>query len=176
MATIGSFTPYGMRTADLRPRYGSHGAISSSLLRISTVGNNFHGIRMSDVDYRVRCTTETNIEKGIATDVQSPEPVAPEKSSTWGLFESIINLALPFFKKPLSKLENDVEMAIDVVDNVAEAVEKVANAVEDFASDMADNLQEGKLQDAAEMVENISKKLAEQADKTSDLADKVSNI
>lgn len=82
-------------------------------------------------------------------------------------------------KKPACIVNlGEVEMVAEAVDNVAKVVEEVAIVTEKMAEDAAESLPEDdhKLKDALVCIENVSKKVAEEAHLTQDIIHKVRNL
>lgn len=77
-----------------------------------------------------------------------------------------------FFNLPI--LIGEAEMAVEEIENVAEVVEKVATVADKVSTQMADKLHDHtKLQEAAFLVERVSKATAQEAELTINIIHKV---
>eukprot|EP00262_Sarcandra_glabra_P015992 TRINITY_DN505_c0_g1_i1.p1 TRINITY_DN505_c0_g1~~TRINITY_DN505_c0_g1_i1.p1 ORF type:complete len:213 (+),score=60.53 TRINITY_DN505_c0_g1_i1:69-707(+) len=184
MAAMSAFMPYGgFHNVYYGARYLSSGPNSSRLLKFSAAGLKFwflvnRGLKMADADRRVQSSADSNVEKKTDSSNQSPAPSPSGGSSfppewlKWFL-RTLVTAVLPFLKNRLSKIEDQVEEILDLADNVVDAVDNVAEAVENVASDMADKLKDGKLKEAALLVENLSREISEKADVADEIIEKV---
>ncbi|XP_041011793.1 uncharacterized protein LOC121255499 [Juglans microcarpa x Juglans regia] len=89
---------------------------------------------------------------------------------------SILALSLPMWNRDWGKLrriEGDAEMVVEEVEIVAQVVEKVASVAEKVSAEFAEKLPEnGKLKEAALLVERVSKEAAHDAQLTTDFIHK----
>ncbi|RWW64020.1 hypothetical protein BHE74_00028767 [Ensete ventricosum] len=92
----------------------------------------------------------------------------------------MLTLILPFWEKKwrtLLRIEGEVEMVADAMEEVFEVVEKVATVVEKVSSEVAERLpEEGKLKDAVLSVEHVSREAAEDAHLAKDIIHKVDEV
>ncbi|KAK7250536.1 hypothetical protein RIF29_33039 [Crotalaria pallida] len=93
---------------------------------------------------------------------------------------SILSLLLPFWKhnwEKLQRIEGEAEVVIEEVEKVAHVVEKVATVVEKLSEDIAEKLPEdGKLKEAALVVEHASKQIVHGAQLTEEFIHKVEEL
>ncbi|KAL1547528.1 hypothetical protein AAHA92_15872 [Salvia divinorum] len=73
-------------------------------------------------------------------------------------------------------IHEQLDMAAQTVENIADAVEKVAERVEHAAEELEESLPEGRLKEVVHFVEHLAEETAEEADKIGDLMDKVEEI
>ncbi|KAJ0011089.1 hypothetical protein Pint_33396 [Pistacia integerrima] len=116
-------------------------------------------------------------------DKVKPAPATPPPPrfnfALWAkwILGSILSLLLPFWKQKwekLQKIEGGAEMVVEGIENVAEVVEKVADKV---STQMADKLHDNtKLQEAALLVERVSKATAQDAELTINFIHKVNAL
>ncbi|KZV23166.1 hypothetical protein F511_05005 [Dorcoceras hygrometricum] len=89
----------------------------------------------------------------------------------------VVTMILPFFThkwSSLLKIRNEVETAVETIDEIVELVEKVAEGVEKVAEDISDQLPEGgKLRNAVDFVENVADTVGKDAHLVDDLIHKV---
>ncbi|ONK75608.1 uncharacterized protein A4U43_C03F18680 [Asparagus officinalis] len=117
-------------------------------------------------------------------DSNPPSPPPPRFPfyiwAKW-ILGTALTIILPFWRqkwRSLLKLEGEVEMVAGAVDNVAKVVEEVAMVTEKMAEDAAESLPEDdhKLKDALVCIENVSKKVVEEAHLTQDIIHKVDDL
>ncbi|KAI3978607.1 hypothetical protein MKX01_015782 [Papaver californicum] len=93
---------------------------------------------------------------------------------------AMLTLILPFWKakwQKLLRLEAEVNMALEVVEHVAETVEKVAVVTEKLSMEMADKLPgDGKLKKAVLLVERVSQESEKDARLTQDILHKLDDL
>ncbi|KAJ3702603.1 hypothetical protein LUZ61_006308 [Rhynchospora tenuis] len=92
---------------------------------------------------------------------------------------SVFTLLLPFLYtqwKNILKIGGEIETAKEVVEKTAEAVEKVADMAEKASKEAAESMNDGTLKEAAEIVEQISEKVEEDARIVEDIIHKVDEI
>lgn len=70
-------------------------------------------------------------------------------------------------------LAGEIEVAKAAVEKTAEVVEKVAEMAEKASEEVAEQLKDGKLKEAAEVVEHLSEKVEEDARMVEDIIHKV---
>ncbi|XP_068313200.1 uncharacterized protein [Pyrus communis] len=134
---------------------------------------------------------ESGSQKKMAVVVNSVEPGAPLPSDPSGinwklwLVGTLFSVAIPFWKNkwwPLQNIKAPIlcterfSTALDTVEDVAETVEKVAGQVEKVADDIADHLPEGRLQEAARIVESVAREAGKDAALADDLIEKVEGV
>ncbi|XP_048437350.1 uncharacterized protein LOC103940295 isoform X2 [Pyrus x bretschneideri] len=134
---------------------------------------------------------ESGSRKKMAVVVNSVEPGAPLPSDPSGinwklwLVGMLFSVAIPFWKNkwwPLQNIKAPIlctekfSTALDTVEDVAEVVEKVAGQVEKVADDIADHLPEGRLQEAARIVESVAREAGKDAALADDLIEKVEEV
>ncbi|XP_048437352.1 uncharacterized protein LOC103940295 isoform X3 [Pyrus x bretschneideri] len=128
---------------------------------------------------------ESGSQKKMAVVVNSVEPGAPLPSDPSGinwklwLVGMLFSVAIPFWKNkwwPLQNIKEKFSTALDTVEDVAEVVEKVAGQVEKVADDIADHLPEGRLQEAARIVESVAREAGKDAALADDLIEKVEEV
>ncbi|KAI3412787.1 uncharacterized protein J3R85_016912 [Psidium guajava] len=107
-----------------------------------------------------------------------PSDPSPSSWKFWvlGVFVSMI---LPFWRNkwgPLWKLKNDVEAAVEKADHLTEFVEEVAEKVEHVAEEVTEHLPDGKLKDAAALVEHWAETVDKDAHLAGDIIDKVEEV
>ncbi|KAG6674474.1 hypothetical protein I3843_15G040000 [Carya illinoinensis] len=121
----------------------------------------------------------------MAVDSSSqPGPMVPSDPSpdSWKIW--IVGMAatviLPFLGikfGPFMQFKKQIDSAMQIAEDVAEAAENVAEQVEKVAEDIADDLPAGgKLKDAVTFIENLAKETAEDAHRVDELIDKVQEV
>ncbi|XP_010266756.1 PREDICTED: uncharacterized protein LOC104604186 [Nelumbo nucifera] len=167
-------------------RYRSQiGAFSSDHLPDISTRNHLHGapinhgLKFLSVSHsRLHTSPDTKmVVKDNVDDVKPPVPPPSSRTSfsSWAkwVLGSILSLFLPFWKhkwENLLRLEDEVEMVAERVENVARAVEKVASVAEKVSAEVADIIpHDGKLKEAALLVERVSKETAKDAQLAQDI-------
>ncbi|KAJ4767653.1 hypothetical protein LUZ62_078028 [Rhynchospora pubera] len=92
---------------------------------------------------------------------------------------SVFTLLLPFLYtqwKNILKIGGEIETAKEVLEKTAEAVEKVAEMAEKASKEAGENMNDGRVKEAAEIVEQISEKVEEDARIIEDIIHKVDEI
>ncbi|KAF5468116.1 hypothetical protein F2P56_012295 [Juglans regia] len=121
----------------------------------------------------------------MAVDSSSqPGPLVPSDPSpdSWKIWVVgvIATVVLPFLGikfGPFMQFKKQVDSAVQMAEDVAEAVEKVADQVGKVAEDIADDLPgSGKLKDAATFIENLAKETAKAAHLADELIDEVQEV
>ncbi|KAL3504796.1 hypothetical protein ACH5RR_034637 [Cinchona calisaya] len=107
-----------------------------------------------------------------------PLPSAPPSSGPWKgwLVGIVLTFVLPFLTNkwgPLLKIKNEIDTAVQTVEDVVDAVEKVAEQVEKVAEGIADDLPAGKLKDAVTFLENVADQIDHTTEAVGDVIDKV---
>ncbi|KAG1334599.1 hypothetical protein COCNU_03G007180 [Cocos nucifera] len=178
MSLVRSLASYWRRNIHLLDRHGSH---PHDLMHVSRLQ------WTAVADQRRNCSgdqhagAKSKIGENVARESfrTSTPPRSPFSWARWA-FGSILALILPFWQNKwmtLLRIEGEVEMAADIVENAAEMVEKVATVTEKVSSQVADRLPEdGKLKNAALLVENVAKEAAEEAHLAKDIIHKVDEL
>ncbi|XP_057495428.1 uncharacterized protein LOC130780461 [Actinidia eriantha] len=141
------------------------------------------GLRLINANTGVSTKATTDMDKNDKDQVQPslPAPHKPifPKWAKW-LLGSILSLVLPFPSqkwKNFLTFEGKVEEVVEEVENVAEVVEKVAATAENVSAKVADKLPDnGKLKEAALLVEHVSSVIAKDAELTIDFIHKVEEL
>ncbi|KAF3326461.1 hypothetical protein FCM35_KLT08091 [Carex littledalei] len=129
----------------------------------------------------------TKTSRSISAPQANPGPVTPPPSSggppifTWMKLAigSIFTILVPFLCtqwKNILKIGGEIEAAKEAVEKTAEVVEKVAEMAEKASEEVAEQLKDGKLKEAAEVVEHLSEKVEEDARMVEDIIHKVDEI
>jgi hypothetical protein len=125
--------------------------------------------------------------RSIGAPQANPGPVTPPPSSdgpaifTWMKLAigSIFTLLVPFVYtqwKNILKIGGEIEAAKAAVEKTAEVVEKVAEMAEKASEQVAEQLKDGKLKEAAEVVEHLLEKVEEDARVVEDIIHKEDEI
>ncbi|KAF8406059.1 hypothetical protein HHK36_008139 [Tetracentron sinense] len=141
------------------------------------------GLQFIYADRGFHSAMDTNMGKDNNGNLPPAPPVPPKPGfPTWArwVLGSILSLFLPFSKKKweeLLRLEGEVEIVAEEVENVAEVIEKVATITEKVAAEVEDMLpHDGKLKEAAFLIEHISKEAARDAQLTINFIHKVDHL
>lgn len=110
-----------------------------------------------------------------------PLPSEPPPSDSWNgwILGAVLTFVLPFLANkwgPLLKIKDEVDTAVQTVENVVDAVEKVAEQVEKVAEDIAEGLPAGKLKNAVTFIENVADQIDDTAEVVGDAIDKVQEV
>ncbi|XP_027149254.1 uncharacterized protein LOC113749639 [Coffea eugenioides] len=110
-----------------------------------------------------------------------PLPSEPPPSDSWNgwILGAVLTFVLPFLANkwgPLLKVKDEVDTAVQTVENVADAVEKVAEQVEKAAEDIVEGLPAGKLKNAVTFIGNVADKIDDTAEVLGDVIDKVQEV
>ncbi|XP_010916703.1 uncharacterized protein [Elaeis guineensis] len=182
MSLVRSLASYWRRNIHVLDHHGSH---SHDLMHLSRLQ------WTAVVDQRRNCSggehsgSKSKMEissKNVAQKKSFRTSTPPRSPFSWArwAFGSILALILPFWHNKwmtLSRIEGEVEMVADMVENAAEMVEKVATVTEKVSSQVADRLPEdGKLKNAALLVEHVAQETAEEAYLAKDIIHKVDEL
>ncbi|GFY90085.1 hypothetical protein Acr_07g0002820 [Actinidia rufa] len=138
------------------------------------------GLRLIHANTGVSTKATTDMDKNDKDQVQPslPAPHKPifPKWAKW-LLGSILSLVLPFPSqkwKNFLTFEGKVEEVVEEVENVAEVVEKVATTAENVSAKVADKLPDnGKLKEAALLVEELENELSDLETMVKPVIDKI---
>ncbi|CAI9116226.1 OLC1v1017322C2 [Oldenlandia corymbosa var. corymbosa] len=107
----------------------------------------------------------------------NPLPSGPPSGSSWKwILGMLVTFVVPFLTTKLGtllKIKNEVDVAVQTVENIVDAVEKVAETVEKVAENIAEDLPAGDLKNAVLRVEHVADQIDDQTEMIGDLIDKV---
>ncbi|KAF8404661.1 hypothetical protein HHK36_009549 [Tetracentron sinense] len=109
-------------------------------------------------------------------------PPAKSPSSAWKhwILGIILSMFLPFLKHKgglLVSLKNNVDMAIETMECVAEVVEHLAEEVEKVADEVEDKLpDDAKLKEAVSLIEDLAKEAVKKAKLAEEIIHKVKEV
>ncbi|MED6210252.1 hypothetical protein PIB30_062471 [Stylosanthes scabra] len=163
-----------------------------------------HGVKQSHFSFLdqknqryLRSQNEATRKKKMAICALPPEAPVPVDATSHGqLWDFITNsslsdwqvwvggsavtLLLSFVTKgkwgPLLQLNDKLQATIDEAEKVVDMVEDVAERVEKIAEEAANNLPDGKLQDAAEYIESLAEKIDKSAEMAEAALEKIEDI
>ncbi|PON49747.1 hypothetical protein PanWU01x14_227830 [Parasponia andersonii] len=131
------------------------------------------------------CKKNTKMDISVKNNILPDLPPLPSDNSSPGswklwLMGILISVVVPFWKNkwgPLQKLQKEVETVVDTAQEVTDIIEDVAKGVEKLADELGDHLPEGgKLQQAAEFVEDMAKGTVHKANLVEDVLEKVEEV
>ncbi|CAI9778052.1 unnamed protein product [Fraxinus pennsylvanica] len=111
----------------------------------------------------------------------APLPSQPPSNSLrkW-ILGIALTIILPFVTNkwgPLLKLKNEVDTAVETIEQITEVVEKTAEVVDKVAENIADHLPEGgKFRNTVDFIENVAETAAKDARLVGDIIDKVQGV
>ncbi|KAL3845460.1 hypothetical protein ACJIZ3_002863 [Penstemon smallii] len=111
----------------------------------------------------------------------APLPSPPPSSSSWRWILGIVfTVVLPVVTNkwgPLSQFKNEVDTAVETIEEIVEVVEKVAEVVDEVAESISDNIPTGgKLKRVVELVEGVAEETAKDAHTVGDVIDKFQKV
>ncbi|XP_057747464.1 uncharacterized protein LOC130966663 [Arachis stenosperma] len=125
---------------------------------------------------------ETPVPIDVTSHGQLWDFITNSSLSDWQVWVggSAVTVLLSFATKgkwgPLLQLQDKLQTTIDQAEKVVDMVEDVAERVEKVAEEAANNLPEGKLQDAAEYIENLAEKIDKSAEMAEAALEKIEDI
>ncbi|KAL2317677.1 hypothetical protein Fmac_031553 [Flemingia macrophylla] len=108
-----------------------------------------------------------------------PVDPSPGHWNYWTIGAIIFSIILSFTRSkwgPLLQFKEKIDTTIDEAERVADIVEEVAEGVEKIAEGAVKHLPEGKLHDAAEIVEKVAADLDKNAEIAQDVLEKVEDV
>ncbi|KAL5556530.1 hypothetical protein UlMin_038766 [Ulmus minor] len=127
----------------------------------------------------LKLKSNTKTEKIVCNSIEPGSSSSAGGSWKSWILGVVISLILPFWRHkwgPLLAIKNQVDTIADTIEAVAEVIEDVAEKVEDIADDIGDNLENGKLKDLANLVEDVARETAKDAHMVDQFIEKVEEV
>ncbi|KAL2467863.1 uncharacterized protein Fot_51388 [Forsythia ovata] len=105
---------------------------------------------------------------------------APSNSLKNWILGIVLTIVFPFLTNkwgPLLKIKNEVDTAVETIEEITEVVEKAAEVVDKVAENIADHLPEGgKFRKTIDFIENVAEKTAKDAQLVEDIINKIQEV